>query len=110
MILRSWHGIVPIESGDAFERNFRDVTINEIEAVPGNFGVLSRFVRQDDYVHVFLLSYWEDWEAIRRFAGDAPHIAVTYPDDAQYGLISDPLVLHHECSVIQSWFGEREDK
>lgn len=106
MILRSWHGVVPVESRRGFEQHFQDVVIDEIKVLPGNLGVFFRCVTQDDYAHVFLQSYWEDWASIRRFAGDTPHRAVTYPDDARYGLISDPIVLHQECSAIQPWYGE----
>ena len=38
-----------------------------------------------------MVSYWEDFEAIRAFAGPAPHIAVRYPGDSQFDLISDPI-------------------
>lgn len=34
------------------------------------------------------------------FAGLSPHLAVPYPEDRAYGLISDPIALHHEVS---SW-------
>jgi heme-degrading monooxygenase HmoA len=106
MILRSWHGLVPIEFHKAFEKHFSTVVIDEIENASGNLGVFFRCMPQNAYAHVFLLSYWEDWAAIRRFAGNAPHIAVSYPEDLQYRLISDPIVLHQECSEIRPWYGE----
>ncbi|UJB31241.1 hypothetical protein [Chromobacterium sp. Beijing] len=39
-------------------------------------------------------------EAVRAFAGDNYHIAVTYPDDEQFELLSDPYVFQHEVSEI----------
>ena len=105
MILRSWHGVVPDRQGDAFEKYFREVT-EEIKGLRGNRGVFYRRETQGEFTHVFLITYWDDWASIRRFAGATPHIAVTYPDDLKYELISDPIVLHQECSTIQPWYGE----
>jgi heme-degrading monooxygenase HmoA len=106
MILRSWHGVVPNRLGDAFEQYFRDVTVNEIKTLSGNLGAYFRREIQGAFTHVFLITYWDNWDSIRRFAGATPHIAVTYPDDLKYELLSDPIVLHQECSTIQPWYGE----
>lgn len=106
VIRRSWHGAVPEASGDAFERHLRGEIAEEIEDAPGNLGVFLRRATDGNLSHFFLLTYWDDWASIRRFAGATPHLAVTYPDDAAFGLVSDPIVLHQECSTIEPWFGE----
>ena len=49
--------------------------------------------------HFFLATYWDDLSSIKAFAGDDYQIAVTYPDDEQYELISDPYVFHHAVST-----------
>jgi heme-degrading monooxygenase HmoA len=85
MIRRSWHGAVPNPFADAFQHHFRD----EIEGTPGNLGVFLRRVADGNLDHFFLLTYWDTWTSIREFAGATPHVAVTYPSDAAYGLISD---------------------
>ncbi|MBN1141698.1 MAG: hypothetical protein JXB25_07905 [Deltaproteobacteria bacterium] len=106
MILRSWHGAVPLEFGAAFEQYLKDTGVAEAEALPGNLGVFWKRILQGDFEHFYLLTYWDGWESVRRFAGDTPHIAVTYPEDARYGLISDPIVLHQEVSGSRPWYGE----
>ncbi|ESZ08023.1 hypothetical protein X735_30645 [Mesorhizobium sp. L2C085B000] len=106
MILRSWHGVVPSRLGDAFDLYFRKVVIDEIEDLPGNLGVFFRLETQGEFTHIFLITYWDCWASIRRFAGANAHMAVTYPDDLKYELISDPIVLHQECLTIQPWYGE----
>jgi heme-degrading monooxygenase HmoA len=106
MILRTWHGAVPVEHGDAFEQYLKETGVAEAEALSGNLGAFVKRVEQDDYAHFFLLTYWEGWKAIHAFAGATPHVAVTYPQDRQYGLISDPIVLHQEVASFSPWFGE----
>lgn len=106
MILRSWHGVVPSQSGDDFERYFRDEVLSDIESREGNLGAFFRRHTQKGYDHFFLLTYWKSWTSIHEYAGDAAHLAVSYPEDGRFGLISDPLVLHQPCSEIAPWFGE----
>ena len=38
------------------------------------------------------------------YAGDKLTIAVTYPDDEKYGLISDPIVILQEVSDAENPF------
>jgi len=53
-----------------------------------------------------MVSYWESYEAVKAFAGSTPQIEVCYPGDEQFGLISDPIVLHHEIQKIPAKFPE----
>src|SRR5215475_11945242 len=97
MILRTWHGAVPVRHGDAFEQHFRDDVLGGIQSAPGNLGAYFRRVTCGAYSHVYLLTYWRDWASVRQFAGDPPYVAVAYPDDEKYGLVAAPIVVHQEC-------------
>lgn len=101
MIVRSWHGAVPIEQGEAFGEYLNETGVAEAKATPGNLGVSICRRAQNGYEHFFMVSYWTDFEVIKVFAGPEPDIAVTYPEDADFGLISDPIVLHHEVDRMQ---------
>jgi len=100
MIVRTWHGIVPIEKADGFKEYLQNTGVSEAKAVSGNRGVYIYNQSQNEFEHFFMVSYWEDIESIRKFAGPNPHIAVTYPEDNEYCLISDPIVLHHEVEKM----------
>lgn len=104
MIVRSWHGIVPIEKAAGFREYLNKTGIAETKAIPGNLGAYMYSLPQDSYEHFFMVSYWRDYAAIRAFAGPQPQIAVTYPEDNKYSLISDPIVLHHEVSSVPNQF------
>jgi len=41
---------------------------------------------------------------VKRFAGDNPLIAVTYPKDHEYKLISDPIVILQEVTTSENPF------
>lgn len=104
MIVRSWHGIVPIEKTEGFRDYILITGVAEAKATSGNIGAYIYSQPQGRFEHFFMVSYWESIESIRAFAGSDIHIAVTYPEDDKYGLISDPIVLHHEVKEMPSGF------
>jgi len=104
MIVRSWHGIVPVEKAEAFKEYLRITGVAEAKVTPGNLAAHIYSQTQDKYEHFFMVSYWKDMESIKAFAGVSPQIAVTYPEDSKFGLISDPIVLHHEVQSVPNEF------
>lgn len=104
MISRSWHGAVPVKCAEGFDAYLNKTGVAEALSLPGNVGVHTYRQTQGDYEHFFMISYWESMKAVEAFAGPNPHIAVTYPEDSQYGLLSDPIVLHQEVQSLPKEF------
>ena len=100
MIVRSWHRIVPIEKAESFRNYLLETGIANAKTTSGNLGAYIYNQSQDNYEHFFLVSYWDCMESIKCFAGQNPQIAVCYPEDYKYELISDPIVLHHEITKL----------
>lgn len=98
MISRTWHGIVPVHMKDTFEKYELETGIKDALALKGNNGAYLKIVEQDAYAHFFLCTKWDSMENVVAYAGNHPYVAVTYPDDQQYGLISDPIVIMQEVS------------
>lgn len=96
MYSRTWHGMVPIEMKEAFEKYEFETGIKDTTAIPGNRGAFLKVVEQGQYAHFFLCTKWDSMESIIAYAGNEPTIAVTYPEDEKYGLISDPVVIIQE--------------
>ena len=94
MISRTWHGIVPINNKYVFGAYLNETGVREAQAIEGNVAAYVHAVDQIEYTHFFLCTIWKTWEDVMLFAGDYPNIAVTYPEDEAYGLISDPIVIH----------------
>ncbi|MHB8064988.1 MAG: hypothetical protein ACYDG2_20595 [Ruminiclostridium sp.] len=104
MITRTWHGIVPIDNKYDFSAYLNETGVKESLAINGNLAAYVHIVEQNEYAHFFLCTIWSCWDDISLFAGSEPNIAVTYPEDNAYGLISDPIVIHQEVSTIQNPF------
>lgn len=98
MISRTWHGIVPVEHENGFAEHLSQTDVKAALEIKGNLGVYVKKVVQEEYCHFFLCTIWESWQDVIRFAGEDPTTALTYADDEQYGLISDPIVIHQEVS------------
>ncbi|WP_040949769.1 hypothetical protein [Gorillibacterium massiliense] len=96
MIARTWHGLVPIEMKDAFEKYEMETGVKDTSAIKGNKGAYLKIVEQGEYAHFFLCTKWDSMESVLAYAGPNPTIAVTYPEDEKYGLISDPIVILQE--------------
>ena len=100
MICRTWHGCVPREHAEGFARQLQLTGVQHAEGLPGCCGAQVRRETQGKYEHFFLATWWQDLEAVRAFAGERYHVAVTYPDDEQFALLSDPYVFHHQVAGI----------
>ena len=99
MISRTWHGIVPGAQRHRFAAHLAQTGVKEARALKGNRGVYVQVVEQDAFSHFFLCTLWDSWEDVVLYAGSRPGIAITYPGDEQYGLISDPIVIHQEVTT-----------
>ncbi len=96
MISRTWHGIVPIKYKNEFEKYEYATGVKDALATEGNRGAYLKVVAHGDYAHFFLCTIWDDMSSVTAYAGDNAIIAVTYPEDEKYGLISDPIVIMQE--------------
>lgn len=96
--------MVPVEHGSGFAKYLEHTGVREAKALAGNRGAYVKTIIQDAYCHFFLCTIWESWQDIARFAGEPPSAAVTYPEDAVYGLISDPIAVHQQVSTADNPF------
>ncbi len=96
MISRTWHGIVPIDRKNAFQTYLNETGVKDALLIKGNLGAYVEIIDQDEYSHFFLCTIWETFDDIIKYAGVNPNVAITYPEDSVYGLISDPIVIHQE--------------
>ncbi|EJL92509.1 hypothetical protein HS962_21785 [Pantoea sp. BIGb0393] len=100
MIVRTWHGCVPLRHAESFAKHLDETGVEHSASVQGNKGAFVLRQTQGDWEHFFLATYWQDLAAVRAFAGEHYHVAVTYPGDEVFELISDPYVFQHEVASL----------
>jgi len=96
MIARIWRGITPESKADQYFDYLMATGLKDYVATPGNQGVLVLKNASEERAEFLLISLWESWDAIRRFAGDDIDAAVYYPEDEEYLLTLEPKVVHYE--------------
>ncbi|MBV9279909.1 MAG: antibiotic biosynthesis monooxygenase [Chloroflexi bacterium] len=99
MIARIWRGMTPAEKADAYLEYLEATGLKDYRATEGNRGV--RVLRRVDggQAEFLLISLWDSFEAIHRFAGDDIETAVYYPEDREYLLELEPAVRHYDLLV-----------
>ncbi|MBO0475330.1 hypothetical protein IGL98_000376 [Enterococcus sp. DIV0840] len=110
MISRTWHGCVPMKHKQGFYDYELITGVEETRNTEGNLNTYLKVVDQEEYCHFFLCSIWENMDSVKKFAGNNPEIAVTYPEDEKFELISDPLVILQEVTSAKNPFEYRQEK
>jgi heme-degrading monooxygenase HmoA len=100
MIVRTWHGCVPLKHAEGFAKHLERTGVEHSRSIRGNRGAFVRRETQGDREHFFLATYWQDLHSVKEFAGENYHVAVTYPDDEEFELLSDPYVFQHVVEVV----------
>ncbi len=96
MIARIWHGVTRASDADAYLDYLEESGIPAYRSTDGNRGVFVLRRTEADRAHFMLMSLWESFDAIRRFAGPDFERAVYYPRDKEFLLEFQPTVAHYE--------------
>ena len=102
MIARIWRGVTRAADAERYLEYLRATGFAEYRATQGNLGILALRREPVDRAEFLLVSLWDSWDAIRRFAGDDLEQAVFYPEDDRYLIEKDQEVDHFDV-VILDW-------
>jgi len=96
MIARIWHGTTSLDNYEAYTDFMKSRAIPDYEQTEG-FRKLT-FLRniKDNIGHFTLITFWENLEVIKNFAGEDFIKAKYYPEDQQYLLEFEEEVIHYE--------------
>lgn len=99
MIARLWHGMTEARKADEYLAYLHKTGIPDYTATPGNRGVSVLLRKENERAHFLLISYWESYDAIRRFAGDEIDKARYYHEDKRWLLELEPNVIHYDVAA-----------
>ena len=96
MIARVWHGKTDKSNFDAYSEFLRKTAIPDYKKARGIQGM--SFLRNviGAEAHFTLITYWQNMEAIRAFAGEEVDKAKYYPEDKNFLLEFEEKVQHYE--------------
>jgi hypothetical protein len=95
MIARIWHGAVPASRGGEYLDRMRKVAIPDYKSIPGNRGAFCLHRVEGDLVHFDMLTFWDDIDAIKRFAGNDFQLAKYYDFDRSFLIELERHVRHY---------------
>lgn len=96
MIVRMWHGRVPVAKAAAYRAFLNERAIPDYRKVRGNISVHILERAEGDVAHFITLTFWTSMDAIRTFAGTDVEAAKYYPEDGDFLLEMEPRVTHYE--------------
>ena len=105
MIARTWHGRTRTFDAEIYRNYVISTGIRDLVATNGNLGVQIWQKTEKDITHIWVVSYWNSYESIKKFAGNDVEIARYYDNDKNYLLELEPHVQHCEA-----WSFEPADK
>lgn len=96
MIARIWHGATSLEHYEDYTEFMKSRAIPDYKKTKG-FKKLT-FLRniKGNVGHFTLITFWENLEVIKNFAGDDFEKAKYYPEDKSYLIEFEENVVHHE--------------
>src|ERR1700739_3682161 len=96
MIIREWRGRALRSRAGASLDHFHNSVLPQLKDVPGFIGAHLLCRPQGELTEFVVLTRWESFEAIRRFAGPNFERALVEPAAAAALTDFDPVVQHYE--------------
>lgn len=96
MVVRMWHGMVPADKAGAYREFLNARAIPDYQSVPGNISVHILERQESKITHFITMTFWENLDVIRTFAGENIERAKYYPEDKDFLIEFEPTVVHYE--------------
>ena len=96
MIVRMWHGKVPAAKAGTYREFLNTRAIPDYRSVEGNISVHILERSEGAITHFITLTFWNDLDSIKAFAGEDVETAKYYPEDKDFLLEFEPKVVHYE--------------
>ena len=96
MIARIWHGRTRIEDYEAYTEFMKVRAIPDYRKTAGFVKLIFLRNIRENAGHFTLITFWEDLEVIKNFAGEDFEKAKYYPEDGAFLLEFEETVTHYE--------------
>jgi heme-degrading monooxygenase HmoA len=83
-IMRLWHGEVPIEKANDYEKFMIEKAAPDYSSVSGLINLYFQRKDEETTSHFLLITIWDSIESIKKFAGEEPEIAKYYLEDDNF--------------------------
>jgi heme-degrading monooxygenase HmoA len=99
MIARLWRGVAhTVADADAYERHVTRTVFPSLASIPGHRGARVLRRASGDQVEFLVMTTWDSMDAVRKFAGANPDVAVVEPEAQAVLSDYDTFVRHYEIT------------
>ena len=99
MIARMWRGSAIRERAEDYVKHLEQSVVPELRKIDGFQGIYLLRRELSDGVELVVLTLWESMDAIRKFAGENPEVAVVAPAARVLFREYDAEVKHFEIAL-----------
>ncbi len=96
MIARIWHGRTKAEDYEAYTAFLKERAIPDYRETEGFVRLVFLRNIKEDEGHFTLITFWENLEVVKNFAGEDYEKAKYYPEDKDFLLEFEEKVEHYE--------------
>ncbi len=96
MIARIWHGRTKAEDYEAYTEFLKERAIPDYRETKGFVRLVFLRSIKGNEGHFTLITFWENLEVIKNFAGEEYEKAKYYPEDKDFLLEFEAKVTHYE--------------
>ncbi|MBO6620346.1 MAG: hypothetical protein JJ892_13520 [Balneola sp.] len=102
MIARIWKGLTKQEHFEEYTQFMIDRAIPDYKSTDGFVKLTFLRRRDEDFAYFELITFWQNMEVIKNFAGDDHQRAKYYPEDKKYLIDFPEEVIHYEVFAQES--------
>ena len=96
MITRIWHGTTSLENSDEYLDKMKTVALPDYRSTPGNKGAYVLHRIEGGVAHFNMLTFWDDMDAVRNFAGEDSETPKYYEFDEKMLLELEDISRNYE--------------
>jgi heme-degrading monooxygenase HmoA len=98
MISRHWRGLCKPTKADDYVQHLKSDTVTHLKTLDGFIRAEIHQRNSDESIEFLVVTFWNSMEAVRRFAGSSPDVAVVPEIVADMMIKYDRRVCHYEVS------------
>jgi heme-degrading monooxygenase HmoA len=96
MIARSWTAEASPDGAEKYVQHFRRKVLPVVASIEGHRGAYVLRRRRGDGIELRIITLWESMDAVRKFAGDDPEVAVVTTEARAILSRFDEHVVHYD--------------
>jgi hypothetical protein len=94
----------PAAKGEEYLNRMRKVALPDHQSISGNRGAFCLYRMESDVAHFEMLTFWDDVDAIKRFAGEDFQLAKYYDFDRAFLVELEPKFTRKLASVASNLY------